>query len=108
MIRYLPKIPNAISTVLESGDFKGIVIHSSEIGPALIRLFLEYVLSRGFVYSVEDLTPQTIKLGVESVEIRSRSDIGIAYYTGSWPMGFVCMFTMHTLTLVLKVMERVV
>ena len=79
-------IPQTISKVLSSGGFKGRVMHSSENGAdfdACVRG--KKILIIGDSYSAEDLTLTSIKLGVETVDLCSRSGNGITYDTGCWP-----------------------
>ena len=81
-----PKIPESISDKLSSGEFKGTVMHSSETGSDFDKCVKgKKILIVGDSYSAEDLTLEAIKLGVEQVDILSRTGIGMAYYTGSWP-----------------------
>jgi len=79
----IPKIPRAIHHALLSGGFKGRVMHSSETSSDFDQCVKgKKILIIGDSYSAEDLTLEAIKLGVESVDICTRSTTGIAYYTG--------------------------
>ena len=81
-----PIIPQSISDTLATGGFKGRVMHSSESGTDFNDFVKgKNILIIGDSYSAEDLTLEAIKLGVESVNICSRTGEGMAYYTGSWP-----------------------
>ena len=81
-----PKIPQSISSILSSGEFKGTVMHSSETGSDFDKCVKgKKILIIGDSYSAEDLTLEAIKLGCEQVDILSRSGTGIAYDCGSWP-----------------------
>ena len=81
-----PTMPKSIYEVLASGGFKGMVIHSSEVGPIFDECARgKRILIIGDNFSAEDITFQAIKLGAETIDIISRSGVGIAYQTGSWP-----------------------
>ena len=91
-----PKIPKSIYELLSSGEFKGRVIHSSEVGPIFDQCARgKTILIIGDSYSAEDLTLQAIKLGAETVDICSRSGDGIVCKTGSWPQDRVDIHEMY-------------
>jgi len=83
----IKSVPSSIDNILDEGGFLGKVMHSSTAGDFLSEVKGTNILMIGDAYSAEDLTLQSIKLGVKKVYILSRSGSGICYLVSSWPNG---------------------
>lgn len=81
----LQYIPQSIETVLDHGNFRGMVMHSSMAGNFLSKVKGKRIVMVGDGFSAEDLTLQALKLGVKDVYILSRSSMGVCTDIASWP-----------------------
>jgi len=81
-----PKIPLSMEAALRPG-FKGKMMHSSQTDSNFDQHVRgKTVMIIGDQFSAEDLALQAIKLGVDSVQIVTRSGEGVASDTSAWPM----------------------
>jgi len=81
-----PKLPSSVDNILKSGGFKGKIMHSSHTDSSFDQHVCgKNIMFVGDQYSAEDLALTAIKLGVEIIEIVTRSAGGVATSTGSWP-----------------------
>ena len=81
-----PNIPSSVNNVLKSGGFKGKIMHSSQTDSTFDQHVRgKNIMLVGDSLSAEDLALTAIKLGVETIEVVTRSAEGIVTETGYWP-----------------------
>jgi len=86
-----PNFAPDIVDILAKQNFKGQVVHASEMGALTSSVQGKRIMMIGDSYSAEDLALQCIKLGAEKIFITSRKSSGIASYVGAWPADRVKM-----------------
>ncbi len=80
-----PNFANDIKSMLMKQNFKGMVVHSSEMNKVGPSVKGKRIVMIGDSYSAEDLSLQCIKLGASKIYITSRQNVGTASYVGAWP-----------------------
>jgi cation diffusion facilitator CzcD-associated flavoprotein CzcO len=84
-INGIPHFASNIKNLLLEQNFKGQVVHSSEMGSLASSVQGKRIMLIGDSYSAEDLALQCLKLGADKVYIASRSGVGLASNVVEWP-----------------------
>jgi cation diffusion facilitator CzcD-associated flavoprotein CzcO len=82
MTRFIPK---STKNLLLNKQYKGRLLHSTEVKDFESIVAGKRLLFVGDAYSAEDLALQAIKLGAEHIYISSRNGEGVACDMSSWP-----------------------